>query len=237
MNARALFGSTSKTVTRRFEYDHLRRLVRVWDKIDTGLEILLHLNAYNELGQPTGKLNEAWTEQVVTIPGSGGSVPLTVGVKWDTATSGDRFYLNEMEVIERQTITPEYQYNLKDHLGNVRVTFTSKNETESVTVTLETAPMTTEKANFLRYDNAKRVNASIFDHTNGASPGYSQRLSGRHNEKYGLARSLSVMPGDVIDMEVYVKYVDPVAGNRTTALNTRLSQIAANGSKRNQSCY
>jgi phosphatidate phosphatase APP1 len=32
-----------------------------------------------------------------------------------------------------------YQYHLKDHLGNVRVTFTTKDETEVNTATLETA--------------------------------------------------------------------------------------------------
>lgn len=29
--------------------------------------------------------------------------------------------------------TPEYQYHLKDHLGNVRTTFTTKDETEAPT--------------------------------------------------------------------------------------------------------
>jgi hypothetical protein len=37
------------------------------------------------------------------------------------------------------------------------------------------------------------------------------------NEKYGLARSISVMPGDVINAEVYAKYVDPNSGNWNAA--------------------
>lgn len=34
---------------------------------------------------------------------------------------------------------PEYQYNLKDHLGNVRLTFTTKPDSEENLATLETA--------------------------------------------------------------------------------------------------
>ena len=47
----------------------------------------------------------------------------------------------------------------------------------------------------------------MFDHTNGSAPstvnGAAQRLNGQGNEIYGLARSLSVMPEDGIDLEVY----------------------------------
>ena len=56
---------------------------------------------------------------------------------------------------------------------------------------------------------------------------YSQRLNGSSNEKFGLARSLSVMPGDVINMEVFAKYVDPNPANRTAFLNNLLIQVAS----------
>jgi RHS repeat-associated protein len=109
----------------------------------------------------------------------------------------------------------EYQYHLKDHLGNVRVTFTTKDETETAKATLEAANATTESGQFLRYANARRVLSSLFDRTNGTAPsvvtGYAERLNGSANEKYGLARSLSVMPGDVVSAEVYAKYIDPAA--------------------------
>jgi hypothetical protein len=54
-----------------------------------------------------------------------------------------------------------------------------------------------------------------------------QRLNGSTNEKYGLARSLSVMPGDKINIEVYAKYVDPNSTNWTGVLPTLMSQIAS----------
>ena len=76
------------------------------------------------------------------------------------------------------------------------------------------------------------VNTSLFDRTNGVAPttttGYAQRLNGTANEKYGLAKSLSVMPGDVINAEVFAKYVDPNSSNWTGTLATLMSQIAAN---------
>ncbi len=124
--------------------------------------------------------------------------------------------------------TKEYQYNLKDHLGNVRTTFTTKDETIITTATLEAANVLTEKSQYLRYDDAKKVYSTLLDHTNGALPGYSQRLNGSSNEKFGLAKSLSVMPGDVIQLEVYAKYLDPSRTDWTgTIFETLVAQIAA----------
>jgi RHS repeat-associated protein len=125
--------------------------------------------------------------------------------------------------------TPEYQYHLKDHLGNVRLTFTTKDEVEAATATLETANMSDEQSKFLRYDNARRVQSAIFDHTNnaGSTTGYAQRLTGVGEEIYGLAKSLSVMPGDTIDMEVYAKYVDADTANFIGGFSSLIAQIAA----------
>ncbi|MEJ1239602.1 DUF6695 family protein [Chryseolinea sp. T2] len=175
---------------------------------------------------PGSLATESWVEQIVTVPG--GASTLHVGVTWNTAvTSGDAFYINEFEVIQLTTTAPEYQYHLKDHLGNIRVTFTSRDETESATATLETANMNAEQAKFLRYQNVKRVQSTLFDRTNGASTGYAQRLNGSTNEKFGLARSISVMPGDKLNIEVYAKYVDTNnSGNWTTALANLMTQIS-----------
>ncbi|MEO5979517.1 MAG: hypothetical protein ABIS36_16230, partial [Chryseolinea sp.] len=100
--------------------------------------------------------------------------------------------MNEIEITLLNSVTPEYQYYIKDHLGNVRVTFTSNTTPQIDTATLETASLGSERAKFLRYDNVKRVNSIIFDRTKGAATGYSQRLNGSTNEKYGLAKSLAV---------------------------------------------
>jgi RHS repeat-associated protein len=174
---------------------------------------------------PLGQASEAWIEQYVVIPTGGTS--LKVGLVWPTTATGEQYFVNDIEVIKITTNSPEYQYFMKDHLGNVRLTFTSKVETEAPIATLEPANADTEQAKFLRYENSRKVQSTIFDHTNGSATGYAQRLSGGTNERYGLARSLSVMPGDKITAEAWAKYVDPVSDNRTTALNDVLTQIAS----------
>jgi RHS repeat-associated protein len=103
----------------------------------------------------------------------------------------------------------EYQYHLKDHLGNVRMTFTTKDEVDSATATMETANAASEEGEFKYYSEAVIVNSEIFDHTNAGTTYYSTRLNGSEKERYGLAKSLSVMPGDTINASVWVKYVDP----------------------------
>jgi len=148
-------------------------------------------------------------------------------VVWNTVTAGEQFFLNDFEITKLETTTPEYQYHLKDHLGNVRLSFTSKDETVNETATYETANQNTEQSQFVRYQTAKRINSSLFDRTNGAAPGFAQRLNGSTNERYGIAKSISVMPGDVINAEVFVKYVDPVSSNWNSALTTLMGQIAA----------
>ncbi len=120
----------------------------------------------------------------------------------------------------------QYQYHLKDHLGNVHLTFTSAPQSDAATATLEVARWATEQSSFLRMENAKRVYSSIFDHTNGTGDGYAQRLTGGENEKYGLARSISVMDGDTIKMKVFAKYVDPDQSNWQTAFTTLMNEIA-----------
>lgn len=103
-------------------------------------------------------------------------------------------------------------------------------DVETKKATYETSNMAVEMGDFVRYTSARRVLATIFDKTNGASTGYSQRLNGSANEKCGIAQSISVMPGDVIDMEVYAKYVDTNSANWTPALNALMGQIASGSS-------
>jgi RHS repeat-associated protein len=147
-------------------------------------------------------------------------------LKKKTDYAGEFFYENDtLKFINHEEgrivmtgADPEYQYNLRDHLGNVRLTFTTKQETDSGTATMETANDTQEKLKFLNYKEAVVVDHPVFDHTNdgttAAATNKATRLvGGNTNEKFGLARSLSVMPGDQISMQVYAKYLDPQQGN------------------------
>lgn len=126
-------------------------------------------------------------------------------------------------------VRPEYQYHLKDHLGNTRLTFTTQADVDVTTATHETANLPAEHGQFLRYDDVRMINAKLFDHThldpsNTYTTFYSERLNGTPNEQHGLARSLSVMPGDTLDIEVWGKYVDIV--NADLNLQTFLASIA-----------
>jgi RHS repeat-associated protein len=157
---------------------------------------------------------EAWTEQAVTVPA--GATTLLVGMAWNTTvTAGEVFFVNDVEVNKITTTTPEYQYNLKDHLGNVRVTFTTKDEQVISTASLEDATQPAEQASFKNYT---RLNNDLYDHTDaGTVYTYSNLLNGAANRQVGLAKSISVMPGDVVGAEVYAKYFGASGSNTNLA--------------------
>ncbi|WP_276374884.1 Ig-like domain-containing protein [Chryseolinea sp. H1M3-3] len=113
---------------------------------------------------PAGVANESWIEQVVTIPAA--TTTLHGGLVWNTVTNGEVMFLNEFEIIKlTSTTTPEYQYHLKDHLGNVRVTFTTKQDIDQSLATLEMLNVPQERSQFIYYDEAVKVNAKVFDHS------------------------------------------------------------------------
>jgi RHS repeat-associated protein len=159
--------------------------------------------------------------------------------------SGEMFYENDtLRFINHEEgrivmtgSAPEHQYNLKDHLGNVRVTFTSKDETETATATLEDANAATEQGQFLNYEEAITVNERLFDHTHrmagnqGNTTWRSTRLLGGSdsNAIYGLAKTLSVMPGDKITAKVFAKYIDTSAPDVQQALLTFLTALGTGG--------
>ena len=97
----------------------------------------------------------------------------------------------------------EYQYFIKDHLGNVRVTFTAKTQTATnYTTNLEAA----SDANFLNYTN---TTFDLVDHTDaGTTYQKVQWLNGGANGRVGLAKSLQVMPGDEVTISAWAKYMN-----------------------------
>jgi RHS repeat-associated protein len=142
-------------------------------------------------------------------------------IKKKSDYAGEYFYENDtLKFIQHEEgrIIPEtggsytYQYNLKDHLGNVRLTFTTKHEVESSTATMETVNASTESGQYLYYDEAIKISNPLYDHTYNNTTGstyYATRLTGGNtNAIYGLAKSLSVMPGDTVKAEVFAKYLD-----------------------------
>ena len=159
----------------------------------------------------TSSSTESWMEEFITIPA--GATTLQAGVVWNTVTAGQIFYLNEFSIEKLSSGTPEYQYHLKDHLGNVRVTFTTKDESLQYTATLEDNSTNVEQAAFKNYS---RVTNDLYDHTDaGTTYNKVQLLNGGNNSQVGLAKSFAVMPGDVITAQVYAKHYSATgsAGN------------------------
>lgn len=120
----------------------------------------------------------------------------------------------------------EYQYHLTDHLGNVRVTFKTAIDVDDYLATAEDAESATEAEYFEKYDEVTRIKSALFDHTTD-STGYAVWLDGSADKQVGLAKSLMVKPGDVIDMEVFAKYYkQDNAASWTALLNTVASEIS-----------
>lgn len=109
----------------------------------------------------------------------------------------------------------EYQYNLKDHLGNNRVSFTSKKSMDMYTATYEDATSAADSVTFSpSYNTAMRLTA--YNRTPGGAK--SQRLSAANqNETIGLAKGFKVVPGDTLDVEVYARYNSPTGNNSNVA--------------------
>ncbi len=115
--------------------------------------------------------------------------------------------------------TPEYQYHLKDHLGNVRTTFTTKQVNDTYAATFEDNTRTTEQSQFNHYS---RVTNDLYDHTDaGTVYDKVQLLNGGYNSQVGLAKSLAVMPGDTVRADVFAKYFG------TTGTSGNLAGFAA----------
>jgi RHS repeat-associated protein len=145
---------------------------------------------------------------------------------------GGMIYVNDVLI---QVLTPEghyvpltakYYYYLTDHLGSPRVVLQNSGATNYSIATLETANYNAENSRYLNYSEAIRINAQLFDRTNTGGTYYSTRLNGTINERYGLAKSLSVMPGDTLKFGVYAKYLDQNNANWTPALATFMAAIA-----------
>jgi RHS repeat-associated protein len=114
--------------------------------------------------------------------------------------------------------TPEYQYHMKDHLGNVRLTFTtasSAQQTSTYLATMETEVTTLEAATFNNIE-ATQTEDKIYNHTPGGKA--SARLNAVEDRVMGPSMTLQVMPGDTVRMKVQAKYFkkakskDPIAG-------------------------
>jgi RHS repeat-associated protein len=112
-----------------------------------------------------------------------------------------------------------YQYFHKDHLGNVRMTYTADPESLVFNASMETENASIEEQYF---DN-------IFRHTDAGlnkTPGGNEILKLTATNNVGSNIILSVMPGDEIDLDVWCAYQSGSDYNTTYGLATMIELVA-----------
>ena len=103
--------------------------------------------------------------------------------------------------------SPEYQYTLKDHLGNTRITFTTRSlEVDSFVAYMDTGGQVEEENIFGAYNSF--TNQALDPTPSANVDDKILILNGGHNGQVGLTKSFAVAPGDQITMSVYAKFLE-----------------------------
>jgi RHS repeat-associated protein len=198
---------------------------------------------YNHLNLPS-KVSKSATEYIIyTYDATGrklsqqvfGTTPKTTHYIGDLQYEGNSLqFISHSEgraVPDNSPGAPdpwEYQYFLKDHLGNTRVVFSEKKSATEYKATLEADRQGQEQQSFKKYNSLGVLN--LFDHTDeGSMYTKSHLLHGGANYQVGLAKSLTVNPGDVVDLEVYAKYEvleSPPPNNVSALLSSLVSAFS-----------
>ena len=129
----------------------------------------------------------------------------------------------------------EYEYNLKDHLGNTRVTFGLLHEVNIYKASMESADAqqkTQEESDFLNVA-ARRTYTGTVNKTppsaNVPSPAYTALVKANTvspNNTLGPAKLLTVKAGERVSMQTFAKTISGTAGNN--AIIAGIAGIVAN---------
>ncbi|MEM9680870.1 MAG: RHS repeat-associated core domain-containing protein, partial [Bacteroidota bacterium] len=127
----------------------------------------------------------------------------------------------------------EYQYHLKDHLGNTRVTFTTNPKTIDFTLNYESnIADPDDEALFYKVDNIIANNFLDYNHLDEQTGDHVkvQLLNGSENGSVGSVLTIPVGAGDKISAEVYALYLAPTSTNNPAAAIGNLVLGAITGS-------
>ena len=121
-----------------------------------------------------------------------------------------------------------YEYFLKDHLGNNRVVFGYENIVDSYTATMETTTATTEEAQFKNVA-ASRVQFASMNHTPNSyinpTPDRTAETNGYLGKPIGPAKLVQVHTGDTLNISAFAKYTTGTGGV-TTVINNLVAMVA-----------
>lgn len=121
----------------------------------------------------------------------------------------------------------EYQYYLKDHMGNTRITYGIPT-VDQYFLSMEIVKMENriiENREFENIVQSEDKSIKALNHTpvseSFPDPEYVAKLNGL-DKVTGPAKSLKVLPGDVVDIEVYVKYLHKAVYDESVPVNMLL---------------
>jgi RHS repeat-associated protein len=101
----------------------------------------------------------------------------------------------------------EYEYHLKDHLGNTRAAFGNLKDVVSYTATMETQNSATEEADFKHIADRRD---GTYNHTAASgdipAPSKNAWLNAALGREIGPGKSFAVAAGDKLSLEVYARY-------------------------------
>lgn len=125
----------------------------------------------------------------------------------------------------------EYQYQIRDHLDNVRLTFTAKEKTVQFKATMEDTgeadysnPRVREMAYFGNLFETEIRNVSQWLNHTSSQIGNAIYLDGSESRTVGPYTILKVYPGDTVRMEAYGKF-ERKASHNTMPLATILAAL------------
>ncbi|UII33935.1 DUF6443 domain-containing protein [Fulvivirga ulvae] len=114
----------------------------------------------------------------------------------------------------------DYLYDIKDHLGNTRLTFTTRDEIYHYQATMETEHSDEEEALFSNLEETRITFAAASN-----SPDKVARVN--QSQPIGPALGLKVKLGDIIHLETYAYYEGGSGYTTPTSLTSIIASVAA----------
>jgi RHS repeat-associated protein len=125
----------------------------------------------------------------------------------------------------------EYEYHLKDHLGNTRVAFGNLQDVVSYTATMESEKAATEEYEQNSTTGLRHVldrRDGLYNHTiankDMPTPSKSAWLNGSLGREVGPGKSIAVSSGDKLKMEVYAWY-NATSGSTSDVVASLVSAV------------